>query len=123
MEVTEIRKRKSFTMKQRSDILNELYSSGMTVTALARKHEIHPVTIHNWKQIMLKKTTKKRSKKPTSHDNDLTEVMSENQSLKEQLDNLKKAFADISIDNQILKTYNNELKKSYLEAKLKKRKK
>jgi hypothetical protein len=72
---------------------------------------------------MLKKTTKKRSKKPTSHDNDLTEVMSENQSLKEQLDNLKKAFADISIDNQILKTYNNELKKSYLEAKLKKRKK
>ena len=123
MEVTEIRKRKSFTMKQRSDILNELCSSGMTVTALARKHEIHPVTIHNWKQIMLKKTTKKRSKKPTSHDNDLTEVMSENQSLKEQLDNLKKAFADISIDNQILKTYNNELKKSYLEAKLKKRKK
>ncbi len=58
MEVTEIRKRKSFTMKQRSDISNELYSNGMPVKALARKHEIHPVTIHNWKQIMLKKTTK-----------------------------------------------------------------
>ena len=123
MEVTEIRKRKSFTMKQRSDILNELRSSDMSITALARKHEIHPVTIHGWKRKMSKKLAKQVSQKPISYDQDFKEVLSENQSLKDQLENLKKAFADVSIDNQILKTYNDVLKKSYREAKLKKRKK
>ena len=122
MEVTEIRKRKSFTMKQRSDILNELRSSDMSITALARKHEIHPVTIHGWKRKMSHKSLNKKSNKD-SNEVDYKEILRELEALKTENDNLKKALGEVSVDNQILKTYNDVLKKSYREAKLKKRKK
>ena len=120
MQVTKIRKRKRFTVKKKRDILNELSSSGISVASLARRHGIHPVTIHCWKQIMSKKSESRDSEELISNDQDYKDVLSENDSLKDELDNLKKAFADIAIDNQILKTYNEVLKKNQRKEKLKK---
>ncbi len=52
MQTTETTKRKYFTKDQKRKILDELRSHGMTISVLARKHDIHPVTVHKWKREM-----------------------------------------------------------------------
>lgn len=120
MQVTEIKKRKYFTKDQKMSILNELKTRDMTISAVARKHEIHPVTIHKWKREMA------NSKSYTSSNDsseDLKEVLDENEKLKLEIENLKKALGEMAVDNQILKTYNDVLKKNQRKEKLKKQKK
>jgi transposase-like protein len=116
MQAIEIRKRKHFTKTQKLKILNELKSSDMTIAAMARRYEIHPVTLHQWKRSMSKPLEPKK-------DEDLKEVLSENEKLKCDIENLKKALGEMAVDNQILKTYNEVLKKNQRKEKLKKRKK
>lgn len=116
MQTIEKTKRKNFTKDQRLTILNELNSGGMTIAGLARKYSIHPVTIHQWKKSMSTKS------KPTANE-DYQEVLSENEALKKEIDNLKKALADIAVDNQIIKAHNDVLKKRQRETKSKKQKK
>jgi transposase-like protein len=54
MQDIETTKRTYFTKSMRNQILNELKIGDMTLTNLARKHGIHPVTIHKWKRDMTK---------------------------------------------------------------------
>lgn len=116
MQTIEIRKRKHFTKSQKLEILNELKTNDMTIAAMARRYEIHPVTLHQWKRSMSKPQEPKK-------DEDLKEVLSENEKLKLDNENLKKALGEMAVDNQILKTYNEVLKKNQRKEKLKKRKK
>ncbi len=116
MQTIEIRKRKHFTKSQKLEILNELKTSDMTIAAMARRYEIHPVTLHQWKRNM------SNSQEPKK-DEDLKEILSENEKLKRDNENLKKALGEMAVDNQILKTYNEVLKKNQRKEKLKKRKK
>ena len=76
MQTIEIRKRKHFTKSQKLEILNELKTNDMTIAAMARRYEIHPVTLHQWKRNMSKPQEPKK-------DEDLKEVLSENEKLKE----------------------------------------
>lgn len=117
MQTIEIRKRKHFTKTQKTQILNELKTSDMTISAMARRYEIHPVTLHQWKRNMA--IVPQEPKK----DEDLKEILSENEKLKRDNENLKKALGELAVDNQILKTYNEVLKKNQRKEKLKKRKK
>jgi transposase-like protein len=116
MQVIEKTKRKHFTKDQRQLILNELDCGAMTIAGLARKHGIHPVTIHQWKRSMPNKS------KPKTRE-DYQEVLVENEALKKEIDHLKKAIADIAIDNQITKAHNDVLKKRQRETRSKKQKK
>ena len=76
----------------------------MTIAAMARRYEIHPVTLHQLKRKMSKPQEPKK-------DEDFKEVLSENEKLKLDNENLKKALGEMAVDNQILKTYNEVLKK------------
>jgi transposase-like protein len=116
MQAVKIRKIKHFTKSQKLEILKELKSSDMTIAAMARRYEIHPVTLHQWKRTMPKSQEPKK-------DEDLKEVLSENEKLKRDNENLKKALGEMAVDNQILKTYTEVLKKNQRKEKLKKRKK
>ena len=44
------------TRTQKFQLLNELESGDLTISNLARKHGIHPVTIHKWMREMSKET-------------------------------------------------------------------
>jgi transposase-like protein len=116
MQAIEKTKRRRFTQEQKNKILNELNFGSMTIVNLARKHGIAPVTLHMWKRNMPNSTKPKR-------DDDYNQVLSENEKLKIENDNLKKALGEMAVDNQILKTYTDVLKKNQRKEKLKKRKK
>lgn len=115
MQATETTRRTYITRSKKIQILNELTTSGMTLTNLARKHGIHPVTIHKWKREMSQETKKDSI--------DVQEILAELEKLKEENSNLKKAVGELAITNQILQTANGVLKKNQRSEKLKSRKK
>jgi len=104
MQDTEISKRNYFTKDAKLKILEDLKSNGMTITNLARKHGIHPVTVHKWKREM--------GKKVETTSTDIQELLSEIEKVKQENDNLKKALADVAVEKQILKIANDVLKKN-----------
>jgi transposase-like protein len=115
MEATETTKRQYKTKSQKIQLLNELNSGGMTISTLARKHGIHPVTIHKWKREMTQEIKKDSV--------DLHEVLEELEKLKEENNHLKKAVGNLAITNEILQTANDVLKKNQRSEKLKSPKK
>lgn len=116
MQTTEKTKRKYFTKSQKKSILDELNSNGMTISLLARRHDIHPVTLHKWKREMGNNTKEENNV-------DLSELLAELEKLKGENSNLKKALADVVLDKQILQTANDVLKKKHLQQQLKSQKK
>ena len=117
MQSTENSKRGYFTKEAKMTILEELKTSGMTISNLARKHGIHPVTVHKWKREM---GTKKQVEDNSS---DTKELLKEIEKIKQDNENLKKALADIAVENQVFKTANEILKKNQLSEKFKSPKK
>jgi transposase len=115
MQTPETTRRTYITRSRKNEILNELKTSGMTLTNLARKYGIHPVTIHKWKREMSQETKKDSI--------DVHEILAELEKLKEENSNLKKAVGELAITNQILQTANGVLKKSQRSEKLKSLKK
>lgn len=115
MQTTVSTTRQYRTKSQKIQILNELDSGGMTISTLARKLGIHPVTIHKWKREMSQET----KKEPI----DVTEILLELEKLKQENNHLKKAVGNMAIDNEILKTIVEVLKKNQISEKLKPQKK
>ncbi len=112
MHNTENPKRPYYRREGKIRILNELSSGGMTISILARKHGIHPVTVHRWKREM------NLSKKPNENDPNINEVLKEMEEVKQENENLKKALGDLSVQNQVFKTANEILKKKYRQKQL-----
>jgi len=115
MQAAETTKRQYRTKFQKLQLLNELDSGGMTISILARKHGIHPVTIHKWKREMTQETKKDSV--------DIKEILQELEKLKEENNHLKKAVGNMAINNEILQTANEVLKKNQRLEKLKSPKK
>jgi transposase-like protein len=115
MQVAETTKRQYRTKSQKIQLLKELKSGGMTISNLARKHDVHPVTIHKWKREMSQEAKKESV--------DLHEILQELEKIKEENNHLKKAVGNLAMDNEILKTANDILKKSQRLEKLKSPKK
>ena len=110
------KKRKYFTKEQKKKIPVEL-DLGVTCQAeLARKHDLHPITIYNWKRTMKKDEPKKSEA-------NISELLEELEKAKGENENLKKALGEIVVENQILKTANNVLKKTEMGEKFKQRRK
>lgn len=83
---------------KKNRILNELSSGGMNLSDLARKHKIHPVTLHKWKREMGKDKPENQA--------DYQELIDENESLKSQIESLKKTLGEVAVEKQILQTTN-----------------
>jgi transposase-like protein len=115
MQATETTKRTYRTKSQKIQLLNELKSGDMTISTLARKHGVHPVTIHKWKREMAKETDKDSI--------DVHELLAELEKIKEENNHLKKAVGDMAVSKEILQTAVEVLKKNQRSEKLKPRKK
>jgi transposase-like protein len=115
MQATVTTTRQYRTKSQKLQILNELNSGGMTISTLARKHGIHPITVHKWKREMSQDT----KKDPI----DMTEILLELEKSKQENNHLKKAVGNMAIDNEILKAIVEVLKKNQRSEKLKPQKK
>ena len=115
MQATVTTTRQYRTKSQKLQILNELNSGGMTISNLARKHGIHPITVHKWKREMSQDT----KKDPI----DIAEILLELEKSKQENNHLKKAVGNMAIDNEILKAIVEVLKKNQRSEKLKPQKK
>jgi len=115
MQTTETTRRTYRTKSQKIELLNELKSGGMTISTLARKHGIHPITIHKWKRQM-----SDESKKDLI---DIHEILKELEKIKEENTHLKKAVGNMAISNEILQAAVDILKKNQRSEKLKSPKK
>lgn len=115
MQTIETTKRTYRTKSQKIQLLNELESGDMTVSDLARKHGVHPVTIHKWKREMA------QEKKKDSID--VHELIAELEKIKEENNHLKKAVGNMAVSNEILQTAVEVLKKNQRSEKLKSPKK
>ena len=87
--------KKRFTSKQRLEILAE-HDAGISVADLCRKYQISAATLHNWKK-----------DKATEADDQLCRL----KELEEENKRLKKRYANLSIDHDILKQGYGILKK------------
>lgn len=87
--------KKKFTTKQRLEILAE-HDAGSSVADLCRKHQISAATLYNWKK-----------NKALEEDEQLRRL----KELEEENKRLKKMYADLSIDHDILKQGYGMLKK------------
>ena len=97
MEVTSSR-RKVFTQQKRELIINEHYSTGISLPVLARKYGVHAITLYGWKRQM-------NQKKDTSEidPNYIRKLIEENDRLKNENKNLKAKVGELAITNDILK--------------------
>ena len=88
--------KRRFTDKQRLKVLAE-HDAGASVADLCRKHQISPATLYKWKK-----------DKATDEDEQLRRL----KELEAENKRLKKMYADLSIDHDILKQGYSMLKKS-----------
>ena len=75
----QVNKRKHFTQNRKREILSELNAEGMTVSFLARKHGIHPITIHGWKRTLRQKDESNSSPEVVQK-----ELLEENKKLRDE---------------------------------------
>lgn len=97
MEAT-LNKRKYFTQEKKRSIVNEHYSTGVSIPVLARKYGVHAITLHNWKRQM----NHKKDETPIDPEF-IQKLIEENDRLKAENQNLKAKVGDLSIKNDILK--------------------
>ena len=111
MENTQKRRRRTFSKGQKMEILREISSGSMSLSDLARKHDIHPVTIYSWKR-----TLRETMKKP--EETDIAEILKENERLKLENSVLKETVSDLAVRKRIVECANDILKKAQLKKKL-----
>jgi transposase-like protein len=104
-------KRKYFNKSRKLEILRELQESEITLSDLARKHDIHPVTIYSWKR-----TLRETMKKP--EEIDVAELLKEVDRLKEENLALKETVSDLAVRKRILEVSNDVYKRDQLKKKL-----
>ncbi len=97
MESTSTR-RKHFTQQKKEMIVQEHYSTGLSVAVLARKYGIHAITLYGWKRQMNHK------KKQAEIDPEfIQKLIEENDRLRDENKNLLSKVGDLSIRVDILK--------------------
>ena len=97
MEVTS-NKRKHFTQQKKQFIVNEHYSSGISIPVLARKYGVHAITLYSWKRQM----NHKKEESPINLEY-IQKLIEENDQLKSEVQTLKAKVGDLTIKNDILK--------------------
>lgn len=99
---------------QKNLILSDHFEKGISISELARKNQIHPITLYNWKRKM---SDKKDTKAP-----DISEMLAENERLRNENKQLQAALGKTTLEKECLTDIVAFLKKKNLEERLKKRK-
>ena len=97
MEVTSSR-RKYFTQEKKELIVNEHYSTGISLPVLARKYGVHAMSLYNWKRQM-----KDKKDESAISPEFIRKLIEENDRLNNENKNLKAKIGDLAIKNDILK--------------------
>jgi len=116
VETSPKRTRRSFTKARKMEILREISSGSASLSDLARKHDIHPVTIYSWKR-----TLRETMKKP--EELNLDEILKENERLKLENLALKETVSDLAVGKRIQECANDILRRAQLKKKLSSQKK
>ena len=111
METTPKRRRRSFTQAKKMEILREISSGSCSLSDLARKYDIHPVTIYSWKRNL-----RELMKKP--EEPNIAEILTENEKLKLEVAALKETVSDLAVRKRILECSNDIYKRDALKKKL-----
>lgn len=96
-KLREIRRRYGYQEKRM--ILEEHFNSGLSLSAISRKYQIHPVSLYNWKRSLCMSD---KETKPMSISGNVEEILAENERLKKRNKHLEKAVSNLTIDNSIL---------------------
>ena len=91
-------RRKHFTQAKKQLIINEHYSSGISIPVLARKYGVHAITLYSWKRQM----NHKKDESPVNAEY-IQKLIEENDKLKAENQNLKAKVGELAIKNDILK--------------------
>lgn len=94
--------KRTFSFHQKEQILKEHLEDGLSISALSRKHQINAVTLYSWKKMLM--TSEKTENLPSNAEAELAK-------LRDEHDNLKRAFADLGIEKAIIKEAFEVLKK------------
>lgn len=92
------KKRKHFTQEKKQLVINEHYSSGISILVLARKYGVHAITLYSWKRQM----NQKKDESPVDLEY-IQKIIEENDKLKAENQTLKAKVGDLTIKNDILK--------------------
>lgn len=106
--------RKRLSIDQKNLILQDHFEKGVSISELARKNQIHPITLYNWK--------KKMADTKDKDELDIHEILAENEKLKKENSSLKKTLGTVTHEKEVIKDINEFLKKKYREEQLKKQK-
>jgi transposase-like protein len=112
--------KKRFGYHEKREILEEHFNSGLSLSALSRKHQIHPVTLYSWKRSLC--MSNKDENQSTSPIN-IEEILAENENLKKRNKHLEKAVSNLTIDNSILTDAIDIMKKNIQKKELLKQQK
>lgn len=113
METGECRRRR-YSYYQKKELINEHLEKGLSISAIARKYQIHPVTLFNWKRMF---KMAEENPLPTP---DVNALIVEVEELRKQNKQLKKALADTALDKSVLGDALKVMKKRHLEFQLSK---
>jgi transposase-like protein len=102
--------RRQFTVWQKRLILRELVEQGRSVSLLARKYQVHPVTLYNWKRTI---DLADDFKDPHGT---IDELLAELDQLKKENHRLKMAVGDLTVDKACQQEIIESLKKRAREA-------
>ena len=101
---------KRFSKEYKNLIIEEHFEKGITISELARKHQVTPITIYNWK---------KQKMSENENQIDVKKLLEEISLLKKENGKLKKALGHVTLEKEELIEMNEFLKKKNLEAELK----
>ena len=108
--------KKRFGYHEKRAILEEHFNSGLSLSALSRKHQIHPVTLYSWKRsLCMSDKDENQSTSPTN--------IEEIERLKKRNKHLEKAVSNLTIDNSILTDAIDIMKKNIQKKELLKQQK
>lgn len=96
MQIEREQSPRRLSVSQKRLILQEHLVLGLNISSLARKYQVNPVTIYNWKRSHLMEEQSKKGQ-PT-----LAELKEELERIQKENVHLKKALADVSVDKSIL---------------------
>jgi transposase-like protein len=114
MEYQRLNSKKRFSLDQKREILSEHLDHGIPISVLARRNNIHAVTLHQWKRVLMDEEK--------MNSINIDELIAENKRLQLELKNVKAAYAEEALFNREQKVVIEYFKKKSLEQRLKSQK-
>jgi len=103
----ERKKRRSFTINEKNDILREHSLKGTPIPVLARLNDVHPITLYNWKRKMTNESSV-----------DVKALLREIEQLKKDKNKLLKKVGELTLSEEVGQDIIEFYKKKILEQKL-----